>query len=80
MSRTLLPFIAMTIVIPWCGRLLAQEPTASDQAGDTRRIEFMLPFERALEIASDENRLIFLKPIYGGVDEAGYADYRCGSW
>ena len=48
-------------------------------AGDTRRIEF-LPFDEALAKAKAEKRLLFLKPIYGGVDEEGARDYRCGSW
>ena len=48
-------------------------------AGDTRCIEF-LPFDKALAKAKAEKRLLFLKPIYGGVDEDGARDYRCGSW
>jgi len=48
--------------------------------GDTLRVEFVLPYEKAVERARAENRLVYLKPIYGGVDAAGYEDYRCGSW
>lgn len=48
--------------------------------GDPRKIEFTLPVRDGFERAGDENRLFFLKPIYGGVDQAGYADYRAGSW
>jgi len=80
MSRALLSFIAIMITIPWIGQLAADEPSVSSQAGDTRRVEFVLPFERALEIAKEENRLLFVKPILGGVSEAGYRDCRCGSW
>ena len=48
--------------------------------GDTRRVSFVLPFADALEKAKKEDRLLFVKPIYGGVDKAGAADYRAGSW
>ncbi len=53
---------------------------ASLDGGDPRHIEFVRPFAKALEKAKAERRLIFLKPIYGGVDAAGARDYRCGSW
>lgn len=49
-------------------------------AGDSLHVDFTLPFEKALKKAKKENRLLFLKPIYGGVDEEGANDYRCGSW
>ena len=48
--------------------------------GDVRSIEFVLPFKKALAIAKKEKRLIFLKPIYGGVDQLGAKEYRCGNW
>ena len=48
--------------------------------GDPRHIEFTLPADAAFKLARDENRLLFLKPIYGGVNQTGYADYRAGSW
>ncbi len=53
---------------------------ASAQPGDNRKIKFTLPARDAFDRAVAENRLLFLKPIYGGVDQAGYADYRAGSW
>ena len=49
-------------------------------AGDPSRVHFTLPFAQALAKAKAENRLMFLKPIYGGVNKAGAKDYRCGSW
>ncbi len=49
-------------------------------AGDLLKIDFTLPFSKALAKAKAENRMIFLKPIYGGMDAEGYRDYRCGSW
>ena len=49
------------------------------EGGDPRHIEF-IPFEEVFDRAREENRLVFLKPIYGGVDAEGAADYRCGSW
>jgi len=58
-----------------------QKPEASPpNAGDTRKIDFVLPFEKALQKAREEKRLLFVKPIYGGVDQQGAEDYRCGSW
>ena len=48
--------------------------------GDTRSAKFVLPFSEALKLAKKEKRLILLKPIYGGVDQLGEKDYRCGSW
>jgi len=50
------------------------------KGGDNRKIEFVRPFEKALARAKAENRLVFLKPVYGGVDAEGERDYRCGSW
>ena len=49
-------------------------------AQDNSRIQFTLPFEKALAKAKAENKLLFLKPIYGGVDEIGAKDYCRGSW
>ncbi len=48
--------------------------------GDTRSIKFVVPFDTALKQAKEQKRLLFLKPIYGGVDQLGARDYRCGSW
>ena len=59
--------------------LLAAPLLADENRGDTRHVEF-LPFAEALARAQDEGRLLFLKPVYGGVDDAGAADYRCGTW
>jgi len=57
-------------------------PTTAPVAngGDTRRVHFVLPFKEALAKAKREKRLLFVKPIYGGVNEEGAKDYRCGSW
>lgn len=48
--------------------------------GDPSHVEFTLPFADALAKAKAENRLLFVKPVYGGVDGEGARDYRCGSW
>ena len=53
---------------------------AQADPGDPRKIEFTLPAQSAFDKAVQQNRLLFIKPIYGGVDQAGYADYRAGSW
>ena len=58
----------------WC----TEKPAAA--GGDPRKIDFVLPWAKAVEQAKADERLIFLKPIYGGVDEDGARDYRCGSW
>ena len=59
--------------------VLALIPVQEDP-GENRKIDFILPFEKALAKAKKEKRLLFLKPIYGGVDKEGAKDYRCGSW
>lgn len=53
---------------------------AKPAGGDARRITFEPTFADALAKAKREKRLLFLKPIYGGVDAEGAKDYRCGSW
>ena len=50
------------------------------QGGDPVKADFTLDFDQALAKAKSENRLLLLKPIYGGVDALGRQDYRCGSW
>ena len=55
-------------------------PALGTGGGDLRRIHFTLPFKKAMAKAKAENRLVFLKPIYGGVDEIGARDYRAGNW
>ncbi len=54
--------------------------TEAKPGGDLLKIDFTLPFSKALAKAKAENRMIFLKPIYGGMNAEGYRDYRCGSW
>jgi len=54
--------------------------TEAKPSGDLLKIDFTLPFSKALAKAKAENRMLFLKPIYGGMDAEGYRDYRCGSW
>ena len=68
---------AAVCVAALSGVTAAEEP---QNHGDVRPIQFTLPFEVALKKAKAENRLILLKPIYGGVDQLGERDYRCGSW
>ena len=53
---------------------------APAQGGDPARANFTLDFEQALATAKAENKLLLIKPIYGGVDALGRKDYRCGSW
>ncbi len=50
------------------------------QGGDPVKADFTLDFDQALAKAKTENKLLLLKPIYGGVDALGRKDYRCGSW
>ena len=54
--------------------------TEAKPGGDLLKIDFTLPFSKALAKAKAENRMLFLKPIYGGMNAEGYRDYRCGSW
>ena len=55
-------------------------PALASDGGDPRRINFTLPLKKAMAKAKAENRMLFLKPIYGGVDEIGARDYRAGNW
>ena len=47
---------------------------------DNTKIRFVRPFAKAFAEAKEKNRMIFLKPIYGGLDAEGAEDYRCGRW
>jgi len=58
---------------------LGQAAAADHNPGDTRQVEFVLPVQKAAEQAT-ALKLLFLKPIYGGVSQEGYRDYRAGSW
>ena len=51
--------------------LTPQEPT---------QLTRVLPFREALHTAKAEHRLVFLKPVYGGIDEAGASNYCAGTW
>lgn len=70
------------LVLPLVLHLLAASASSQGTgvAGDPLHVRFTLPFEKALAKAKAEKRLLFLKPIYGGVDREGARDYRCGSW
>ena len=71
--------VVSAVVAPTCSTARAQDEVAR-AGGDDRHIEFTLPYADAVAKAKAENRLLFLKPIYGGMDVAGAKDYRCGSW
>ncbi len=86
-GRNLLPSSGLGLVLAVA--FLVMPATADDRpvpgtrekpSGDLLKIDFTLPFSKALAKAKAENRMIFLKPIYGGMDAEGYRDYRCGSW
>ena len=72
--------LALLMSVALSATALAQDDRAQEARGDTNKIRFTLPFKRALAKAKKENRLLFVKPIFGGVDEEGAKDYRCGSW
>ncbi len=75
-----LAVIVLLLAIASTVRAAEEAPPAPKNPGDTRRVPFVLPFADALEKAKAEDRLLFVKPIFGGVDVEGAADYRCGSW
>ena len=86
-ARTLRTPLTSSLAVAILTLVLLGSPTAAraqdDVAragGDDRHIQFTLPYADAVAKAKAENRLLFLKPIYGGVDAAGAKDYRCGSW
>jgi hypothetical protein len=54
-------------------------PTAN-AGGDQRIVRFDRPVAAALERAKHEQRLVFLKPVYGGVDQLGARSYCEGTW
>jgi hypothetical protein len=72
-------FATIFALVAYAQLAAAVEP-ATKNGGDTREIKFVLPFDKALDTAKKEQRLIFLKPIYGGVDQLGAQEYRCGNW
>jgi len=67
-------------MLPILGLLLLAPSLAPLSAGETGEVAFTLPFSAARAKALREGKLLFLKPIYGGVDRAGALDYREGSW
>ena len=76
MTRPLRHGLAFIVLVG--SRAIASDSSAGD--GDPRGIDFVRPFPVAQKRALAENRLLFVKPIYGGVDQLGAANYRCGRW
>ena len=68
------------LAAPILALLYSSASTSIASAGDSRHVSFELPFEQALEHSRSENRMLFLKPVYGGMDRAGAEDYREGQW
>ena len=76
--RILILLLGTALLAP--GGVAQSAAPASANPGDQRKVPFVLPFKAAFAKAKAENRLLFIKPIYGGLDQAGADDYRCGSW
>ena len=72
--------VALVMITSGCTHSVVHAKTRPVTTQVTHHVEFTLPFDVAIEKARSERRLLFLKPIYGGVDEAGAADYRLGRW
>ena len=70
--------IALTGTLAWAA--FGASGAGGETPGDSRHIPFVSPFEEAQAQAVEQQRLLFLKPVYGGVDQRGAEDYRCGSW
>ncbi len=63
--------------------LLPAIPQASPApAADTAAIEWVLPadFDEALKRAKDENRLLLIKGVSFGIDQAGATCATAGTW
>ena len=59
---------------------LALPVPAQQPGGDPTVVDFLRPVAAARARAEREHRLLFLKPVYGGMDEAGAQSYCRGSW
>ncbi len=57
-----------------------QQEVNSQVGGDERVVQFVVPVAKAREVAAQERRLIFLKPVYGGMDADGAMSYCWGTW
>ncbi len=68
--------VGLVVLVSAC----AVGPALASGGGDPRRIHFTLPFKKAMAKAKAENRMVFLSPIYGGMDKIGARDYRAGNW
>ena len=51
-----------------------------EDAQDVLKVSFVNPYTKAQTLAKEKNRLFFVKPVYGGLNKEGAADYRCGTW
>lgn len=76
------PETANTLAAGFAGKEKPSDETVNGKlnAGDGLRVNFTLPFKDALAKAKNEKKLLFLKPIFGGMDKAAATDYRCGLW
>ena len=70
--------VAMCVsVVVVCSQIALPNELASDvamTAGDTRHLDVTLPVGAAFAVAQRERRFLFLKPVYGGLEDAGYND------
>lgn len=47
---------------------------------DHRHVQFERDLDRVFKKAKSEHKLVFFKPVYGGVDAEGAKDYHEGCW
>ena len=47
---------------------------------DTRHVVFERDLDKVFSQAKAEKKLVFFKPVFGGVDAEGAKDYREGCW
>lgn len=57
-----------------------QAPVAVPHGGDPEVVRFVRPVATAVARAKAERRLLFVKPVYGGMDADGADSYCHGQW
>lgn len=67
-------------ILPFPAVATAQQPASPSSGGQPEIVHFVRPVTAAVERAKAERRLLFLKPVYGGMDAEGATNYCRGQW
>ena len=76
------PMVISILLALLYGQAVPRESGPIEARGpyDHRHVTFERDLDRVFVRAKEENKLVFFKPIYGGVDAEGAKDYREGCW